>query len=386
MGPIASNSLSAFRDNYLNRRQHRPVRSRLSAVLSCDPRHDFFWANGNRLIGPQRALDPGLDRGLVIGLNAVIVAFDGQSPRVLVVDNNSVGAGDDGAASSLPFGPFDPLQHRTLESGLRSWVEAQTGLELDYVEQLYTFGDRDRDPREGRGGPRVISIGYLALVRDAVRGSSDRAAKQDIWQSWYSFFPWEDWREGKPDLLITMIEPHLDEWAAGASSATGIQARHSRIAQTFGIGQLPWNEELVLERYELLYEAGLIAEAVRDGLTGDAVIPSTAMTLDHRRILATGIGRLRSKIKYRPVVFELMPPAFTLLQLQLLVEALSGKRLHKQNFRRLVEKTGLVETTGQITSRTGGRPAQQFRFRPEVVAERQAPGVKLPGLRQAPLA
>src|SRR5258708_13013364 len=75
-----------------------------------------------------------------------------------------------------------------------------------------------------------------------------------------------------------------------------------------------------------------------------------------RRIVASGSGGLRGKIKYRPVVFELMPPAFTLLQLQRTVEALSGVRLHKQNFRRLVEQQGLVEETGEISAATGGRP------------------------------
>jgi len=72
----------------------------------------------------------------------------------------------------------------------------------------------------------------------------------------------------------------------------------------------------VLQRYELLYEAGLIPEAVRDGANATAVIPGRPLTGDHRRILATGIARLRAKIKYRPVVFELMPAEFTLLQLQ----------------------------------------------------------------------
>jgi hypothetical protein len=101
------------------------------------------------------------------------------------------------------------------------------------------------------------------------------------------------------------------------------------------------------------------------------------MAADHRRILATAIGRLRGKIKYRPVVFELMPPAFTLLQLQRTVEALSGVRLHKQNFRRLVEQQGLVEETGGISAATGGRPARLVRFRREVLLERPAPGLRL---------
>lgn len=101
------------------------------------------------------------------------------------------------------------------------------------------------------------------------------------------------------------------------------------------------------------------------------------MIYDHRRILATAMGRLRAKLKYRPVIFELMPPAFTLFDLQRTVEAISGVRLHKQNFRRLVEKSGLVESTGQITSESKGRPAQLFRFRQEVLSERPAPGVRL---------
>ena len=70
------------------------------------------------------------------------------------------------------------------------------------------------------------------------------------------------------------------------------------------------------------------------------------MAHDHRRILATGIARLRAKIKDRPVVFELMPPNFTLLQLQRAVEALAGRLLHKQNFRRLIDQQDLVEETG----------------------------------------
>ena len=76
----------------------------------------------------------------------------------------------------------------------------------------------------------------------------------------------------------------------------------------------------MLQRYELLYEASLVPEASRrpaaKAKATRAAILGRAMSGDHRRILATGIARLRAKIKYRPVVFELMPPNFTLLQLQ----------------------------------------------------------------------
>lgn len=102
------------------------------------------------------------------------------------------------------------------------------------------------------------------------------------------------------------------------------------------------------------------------------------MRHDHRRILATGIARLRAKIKYRPVVFELMPPEFTLLQLQQAVEALAGRGLHKQNFRRLIEQQALVEETGASTIGAAGRPAKRFRFRSDVLLEREIAGSKLP--------
>jgi hypothetical protein len=91
------------------------------------------------------------------------------------------------------------------------------------------------------------------------------------------------------------------------------------------------------------------------------------MRFDHRRILATAIARLRAKLKYRPVVFELMPDEFTLTELQRTVEAISGRHLHKQNFRRLVDTAALVEPTGETSTATGGRPAAQFRFRRDVV-------------------
>ena len=82
-------------------------------------------------------------------------------------------------------------------------------------------------------------------------------------------------------------------------------------------------------------------------------------------------------MKYRPVIFELLPPAFTLLELQRTVEAISGIRLHKQNFRRLVEDQGLVERTGKYAPIARGRPAELFRFRREVLGERPAPGLRL---------
>ncbi|MDH5748645.1 MAG: hypothetical protein OEY85_04970 [Rhodospirillales bacterium] len=319
---------------------------------------------------------------VVIGLNAVVVAVTEEEPRVLVVRNGNKD-GADGMDDALPSGHFHPMEHRTLEIGLRTWVEEQTRQELGYVEQLYTFGDRGRDPREQKGGPRSISVGYLALAREANRATTGDAA----WLNWYRYFPWEDWRNGKPEVIEKTIEPGLKQWVKADDARAEQQDRRVRAGITFGINAAAWNEELVLERYELLYEAGLIAESFRDRQesppNGDwKRLPGQAMMQDHRRILATGMGRLRGKIKYRPVIFELMAPTFTLFQLQRAVEGMAGLRLHKQNFRRLVEKNGLVEGTGRMASATGGRPAELFKFRAEVLMERRPLGVKLPASRK----
>lgn len=306
-----------------------------------------------------------------LGLNAVIVAVTEEVPRVLTVDRLE---GKRVSEPALPFGPLDPSGDRTLERGLRGWVREQTGLELGYVEQLYTFGDRDRD-RRSEQGTRQISVAYLALTRESAPASGSEASWRDV----YRFLPWEDWRDGRPSVIDSWIEPELERWARAEPSLRSERLERLQIA--FGLGPIRWDEERVLDRYELLWEAGLVAES-RPGETAPS--PERAglpMVLDHRRMLASALGRLRGKLKYRPVVFELLPQSFTLLQLQRVVEALAGVRLHKQNFRRLVERGGLVEGTGRHETHTGGRPAELFRFRREVLRERPAPGVSLPGTR-----
>ncbi len=313
--------------------------------------------------------DDGLKNVVRIGLSAAIVSIADERPCVLVVRHA-------GEPDALPFGPFDPLKHRTLESGLRSWVSEQTYLELGYAEQLYTFGDRGRHlPKPGEG-PRVVSVGYLALIRGGTPTAPDTE-----WRDWYSFFPWEDWRADKPAIIETAIAPALKDFADAAEAPALRELRGERARLAFGLDGIGWDEEKVLERYELLYEAGLIEEAVRDGRAkpegSQPNIPGIDMLFDHRRILATAIARLRGKMKYRPVVFELMPPSFTLLELQRTVEAISGIRLHKQNFRRLVEDQGLVEGTGKTAALARGRPAELFRFRREVIGERPAPGLRM---------
>ncbi|HUZ66759.1 MAG TPA: NAD regulator [Beijerinckiaceae bacterium] len=316
-----------------------------------------------------------------VGLTAAIVAVTGEErpePMILIVR-----AGSAQAEAALPAGPFDPVAHRTFEMGLRAWVNEQTGVPLGYVEQLYTFGDRGRHARAGDTDPHVVSVGYLALARGGIVLGVERAGVG--LRSWYDFFPWEDWRRGRPALVDDVILPELNRWAAAEPAGAprfGLP-RAERIRALFGPGAGRFDDEMVLERFECLYEAGLASEARRDGRPGprDLAQLGQPMQSDHRRILATAMGRLRAKMKYRPVIFELMPERFTLTALQRTAEAISGRDLHKQNFRRVVESSAVVEPTGDVSHATGGRPAALYRFRRDVVQERPAPGLRVDPVR-----
>lgn len=310
---------------------------------------------------------------------------------VVTVDDGVPAALASGDPRRLPAGPLQP-QQRSLQAGVRAFVEEQTGHSLGFVEQLYTFADLGRGDSEGR----VVSISYLGLTR--------AATEQQGWLGLYAALPWEDRRgvsagsggsggsggsvaagSGGSADPVTLLE----RWV-GRGSSPQARNRRERRDQLFGVGDHPWRPELALQRYELLWEAGLVAESPRFDDTDDAGAGSggsgsgssglgVPMLHDHRRILATGLSRLRAKLQYRPVVFELLPEAFTLGQLQDVVEALAGQTLHKQNFRRVVEQQHeLVEPTGETTHATGGRPARLYRFRREVFAEREQVGTKLP--------
>ncbi|MGZ6016586.1 MAG: NAD regulator, partial [Phenylobacterium sp.] len=174
------------------------------------------------------------DSTVVIGLSAVVVAIQEDDAVVLTV--RPPGA----TAEGLPFGPFDPQGHRTFELAMRAFVTEQTRFTLGYVEQLYTFGDKGRDAPLADMGERsdhgrVISVGYLALATAAV----DTHAPGSEWRPWTRFFPYEDWREGRPAALA-LIEDALRRWAGGDAQRMG------RARLLFALDGAPWNEERVL--------------------------------------------------------------------------------------------------------------------------------------------
>jgi hypothetical protein len=185
---------------------------------------------------PSLALLP-----LAINLTAAIVALADDEPLILTLASDSLAA--------LPSGEFDPLRHRTFEIALRAFVAAQTGAPLGYVEQLYTFGDRGRHARLGDRDPHIVSIGYLALTRVG----ETQAEEIGGYRGWYEFFPWEDWRVGRPAVIEERILPALTDWVAeapGEISSSGL-SRRERFTLLFKPPGKGFNEENVLERYEL---------------------------------------------------------------------------------------------------------------------------------------
>src|SRR5215469_782305 len=100
-----------------------------------------------------RTDERGCGAALSIGLSAVIVTATIDEPRVLAV---RVGCEP---MEGLPSGPLE-VEHRTLEVGLRAWVERQTSQRLGYVEQLYTFGDRDRMETDETQPTRALTVAY----------------------------------------------------------------------------------------------------------------------------------------------------------------------------------------------------------------------------------
>ncbi len=299
---------------------------------------------------------PGVS-GVSTELVAVVVAVRGGLPHVLTRPTEQ-------GPAALPSGPLRP--GHSLQASTREWVETQTGLRLGHVEQLYTFADRERVEADHR----VISVTYLGLTRGE--------GTQVGWSGWYEHFPWEDRRLGSGDAARAELVAALMDWAGDVPELSA--ERRARCGTVFGLAGADWLPDLCLQRYELLWEAGLVTESAgrTDAVVADPSVSGVALPHDHRRILATGMARLRATIQYRPVVFELLPDSFTLGELQACVEAVAGTRVHTQNFRRLIQQQHLVEETGEVDAGTGGRPARLFRFRREVHTQRQLVGTKLP--------
>jgi hypothetical protein len=189
-----------------------------------------------------------LDIDLEIDLAAAIVAMHDHVPHILVATKSNGNSAD--KSLGLPSGPFHPLSHRTFEIGLRQFVTEQTGFSIGYVEQLYTFGDRGRHAMPSDLGPHIVSVGYLALTHMSprnVRAENVVAQSDATFVPWYRFFPWEDWRAGRPCVLDYTLIPQLELWASAPEErelpSKRSLTRQERVRLCFGLDGAPWDEE-----------------------------------------------------------------------------------------------------------------------------------------------
>jgi 8-oxo-dGTP diphosphatase len=186
-----------------------------------------------------------------------------------------------------PFGGYWAIpggfveMDESLELAAVRELKEETGVHDVYIEQLYTFGDPDRDPRT-----RVITVAYFALV---------------------------------PETALPLI-------SAGDDAAD---------ARWWSMYNLP------------------------------------PLAFDHAEILSYALTRLRYKLEYTAVGFELLPERFTLSELQSAYEVILGEKLDRGNFRKKLRKAAVVEPTREYRT-TGGRPARLYRFRDDAVAEVKA--------------
>lgn len=213
---------------------------------------------------------------------AIVTVLDG-APRALLVRRDEQ---PQLGRWSLPGG-FVGMKE-SLDAAAARVLREKAGLESVYVEQLYTFGEPDRDPRT-----RVLSVGYYALVHP-------RKLKE------------VDTSNGTVKLATL---------------------------------EVPWVGE----------KGGAIHARV-----GGERVP---LAFDHAEMLGMVVKRLRGKLDYAAIGFELLPAAFTLRDLQTVHEAVLGRKLNKDSFRRRLLASGLLSATGRRERAVGHRPAELYRFR-----------------------
>lgn len=285
-----------------------------------------------------------------------------------------------------------------LQAALREFKEETGQGNIPYVEELGTFDKSGRDPRQFAGhwkddewvseGVRVVSKAHLALLRKEGRVLAPQG-EQDVdrafWKDIYKYLPWEDLRSTTGEKMLRAIRLELDAWSAARGADAVV-----RFEQAFGKSEdgADWNEERVRERFDLMYEAGIVEEAHRDiwgrVLSQPETVYGKTLSFDHRFMLASALGRLRGKIKYRPALLAaLLPAEFTLRDLRHAVESIGGRKLHRPNFHRTVARSQnykIVHESGNTETNTGGRPAELYQFGADVNLLRLDPSIRMPWL------
>lgn len=196
-----------------------------------------------------------------------------------------------------------------LETAAKRVLKMETNLDHIYIEQLYTFGSPDRDPRM-----RVVSMAYMALV-----DKNKLDAKLTENASWFT---------------ITLLE---DEKEIHVTLDNNIETISFVIHKVL--------KDKTTDRYEYL------------------ILKNDKLAFDHPKVIVSGISRLKNKIEYTDVVFNMMPKYFTLGELQQVYEVILGRKLLAPAFRRII--AGKVRKTDKMQTGGGHRPSQLFEYHNE---------------------
>lgn len=214
----------------------------------------------------------------------------------------------------------------SLDQAVDRELQEETGLSQIYLEQLYSWGDVDRDPRR-----RVVSVSYLALVDSTglqLQAGDDAAAAE--------------WFVVQQELVRTERVERSD----------GYQMDRTVTLQLSG-GKEELKATLVITRT-------VQGRAVRTTLR---VVEATGIAFDHARIILYALERLRNKIEWSAIAFSLVPPLFTMGELQQVYEVILGRELLSMQFRRDMERR--VLPTNEMRTNVGHRPARLYRFNPD---------------------
>ena len=207
----------------------------------------------------------------------------------------------------LPGGFLNP-KNETLDECAKNVLKRETNLSNIYLEQLYTFDDIKRDPRT-----RVVSTSYVALVdKNKLTNKLNKNA------SWFD---------------ITEIEE--------INNIVKVTLHNSQEIINFSI------RKRLIEKTTDQYSF--------------SIIENNHIAFDHPKIILAGIERIRNKINYTDIVFNMMPEYFTLGELQDVYEVILGKKLLAPAFRRII--TSKVERTDKMLTGKGHRPSVLFKYK-----------------------
>lgn len=225
---------------------------------------------------------------------------------------------------ALPGGFVD--MNEDLETAALRELKEETNLDQAYIEQLYTFGDIDRDPRM-----RVITVGYMALVdKSKLEPKAGDDAKDVDWFEIKRSVIKEPWIEENEDLIVKTQQLKLS-------------LINERVEEPIYV---------VIEIKETLIDKN-IERTVK-------IIEQVNIASDHGKIIDLGLDRLMNKLEYTQIAFNLVPEYFTLTELQNVYQAILGKQEKPAGFRRKIKE--MVLETDKMQTSKGHRPARLYTY------------------------